>query len=135
MRVRHIVMILVCAPIALITLGCSVAEMPINTEENRVIITDRTGREWDVTHARDVYDMNPDFYNYGLGIGAIQSVDNPTIIKEGELGYPTPDSQMPIFGVNHNGEQRAYSINDLARHEVFNDRYPGKSEQYVAVTF
>ena len=103
--------------------------------ENPAIITDRTGREWDVTPARDVYGMNPDYFNYGLGIGAIPSVDDPTVLEEGNSGYPSVDSRIQVFGVNHNGEQRAYSVRALTRHEVINDIYPGDSNQYVAVTY
>ena len=63
-------------------LSCSSVEAPLITEGNRAIITDRIGREWDVTHARDAYAMNPDYFNYGLGIGAIPSVDEPTVLEE-----------------------------------------------------
>ena len=115
--------------------GCSAAGGASDGEGNEALITDRTGRKWDVTHARDVYGMDPDFYNYGLGTGAIESVDEPRIIGEGEPGYPAPDSTLTVFGVNHNGEQRAYSVTELARHEVFNEYYPGESGQYLAVTF
>lgn len=104
-------------------------------QEDRATITDRTGREWDVTHARDVYDMNPDYFNFGLGIGAIPSVDDPTVLEEGDAGYPDADSQIQVFGVDRNGEQRAYSVSALTRHEVFNDVYPGESDRYVAVTY
>ena len=79
-RLELIVLILVGISIAL-TSGCYTVGKPVNTPENRAIITDSDGRQWDVTHARDVYHMNPDYYNYGIGIGAIPSVDNPAIVK------------------------------------------------------
>ncbi|MFC1917238.1 hypothetical protein ACFLXH_01115 [Chloroflexota bacterium] len=128
--------ILVFAFVSIIfAFSCSPVESPPNAGGKRAIITDRTGREWEVTHAQDTYGMNPNFYNYGLGVGAIASVDNPTIIAEGEPGYPGADSNIRVFGVDHNGEQRAYSLSALAGHEVFNDIYPGESEKYLAVTF
>jgi len=99
------------------------------------IIRDRAGRNWDVTHARDVYDMDPDNFNFGLGIGGIPSVDIPEILAEGDFGYPGSNSKTEVFGVNHNGEQRAYSVGALTRHEVFNDVFPGESGQYLAVTY
>ena len=111
------------------------APIPETERENPAIITDRTGRDWDVTRARDVYGMNPDYFNYVLGIGAIPSVDNPIILKEGDSGYPSSDSHIQVFGVNHNGEQRAYSISALTQHDVFNDVYPGESNQYLAVAY
>ena len=103
--------------------------------KNAAVISDRVGQVWDVTHARDIYDMNPDYFNYGLGTGAIPSVDNPIVLEEGDSGYPEPDSRMQVFGVNHNGEQRAYSVITLSMHEVFNDVYPGETNQYVAITY
>ena len=111
------------------------APAPESASENTAVIRDRTGRLWDVTHARDVYDMNPDYFNYGLGIGAIPSVDDPTVLEEGDSGYPSSDSRTIVFGVNHNGEQRAYSLSALSRHEVFNDVYPGESNQHVSVAY
>jgi hypothetical protein len=113
----------------------SLAPVPKSQSENPAIIIDRTGREWDVTHARDVYGMNPAYFNYGLGIGAITSVDDPIVLEEGDSGYPAVDSRINVFGVNHNGEQRAYSVSALTRHEVFNDVYPGDANQYVAVAY
>lgn len=110
-------------------------KIPESELENPAIIIDGTGRSWDVTHARNVYGMHPIDFNFGLGIGAISSVDNPIVLEEGDLGYPKPDSRVVVFGVNHNGEHRAYSRSALVIHEVFNDIYPGESNQYVAVTY
>ena len=79
--------------------------------------------------------MDPQYYNFGLGVGAIPSVDNPQVAEEGSPTYPEPDTDRRVFGVDHNGEQRAYSVAELAGHEVFNDEYPGDSDRYVAVTY
>jgi len=106
-----------------------------NTEDNQVFITDRDGREWNVTHARDTSGMQPSYFNFGIGVDAIPSVDNPEILTEGDAGYPFADDEMAVFGVDHNGEQRAYPVSDLNRHEVFNDIFPGTSNRYIAVTF
>jgi hypothetical protein len=139
--ITHTVMGLV-AVLAIMLVACTSeapgptpASAPESESENTAVIRDRTGRVWDVTHARDVYDMNPDDFNYGLGIGAITSVDDPTVLEEGDSGYPSADSRTQVFGVNHNGKQRAYSVSALSRHEVFNDVYPGESNRYVAVTY
>jgi hypothetical protein len=110
-------------------------EIPENELASPAIIIDATGRTWDVTHARNVYGMRPIDFNFGLGIGAISSVDNPIVIEEGDRGYPKPNSRTVVFGVSHNGEHRAYSRSALVNHEVFNDIYPGESDQYVAVTY
>ena len=122
--------------VAIAYAGCpSVAGPTPGPGGGPAVIQDRTGRAWDVTHARDVYGMDPRFFNFGLGVGAIPSVDGPEIISEGEPGYPEPDSGVRVFGVDHNGEQRAYSVSALTRHEVFNDVFPGESDRYLAVTF
>ncbi len=118
--------------VILLPLGCT---PPRKAAEENLVITDRTGRDWDITHANNVYGMDPRYFNYGLGLGAIHSVDDPTVLEEGDSGYPVPDSNIQVFGVNHNGEQRAYSVSALTRHEVFNDVYPGESNQYLAVTY
>ena len=123
---------LVVCIVILLQAGCA---LPREGGMENLVITDRTGREWDITHARDVYGMEPHYFNYGLGLGAIRSVDVPTVLKEGDSGYPDPGSNIQVFGVNHNGEQRAYSVGALNRHEVFNDVYPGESNQYLAITY
>ncbi len=105
------------------------------TDGSNVFITDGNGRKWDVTHAEDIYGMQPAYFNFGIGVGAIPSVDNPRVLTEGDAEYPDEDEGLAIFGVDHNGEQRAYSVTDLGKHEVFNDTYPGTENRYVAVTF
>jgi len=120
--------------------GCSSSS---DTETNNtgdlnsapVFITDRTGRQWDVTHARNFYGMEPEYFNFGLGVGAIISADNPRIISRNDSGFPDSSNEMAIFGVDHNEEQRAYAVSDLTSHEVFNDIYPGDTNANVAVTF
>ena len=140
LTIKGNLVIIIAALSALLFTACTVqapapGPTPESESENTAFIKDRKGRSWDVTHARDVYDMNPDYFNYGLGIGAIPSVDNPTVLEEGDPGYPGSDSRIQVFGINHNGEQRAYSVSALTRHEVFNDVYPGASNQYLAVTY
>lgn len=110
-------------------------ETPQSAVTQPAMITDSDGRNWDVTHARDIYGMNPEYYNYGLGVGAIPAADSPKINQPGDPEYPVADSQIRVFGVNHNGEQRAYKVADLTAHEVFNDEYPGESPEYLAVTY
>lgn len=133
MKVRFLLIGLLCFLIFVI--GCSPDGQPVDTTENRVFIEDRSGREWDITHAQEAYNMIPNYFNFGLGVGVIASVDNPQVISEGSIRYPPADSNRVVFGVDHNGEQRAYEFFELGNHEVFNDVYPGKSNQYVSVTF
>jgi hypothetical protein len=79
--------------------------------------------------------MEPEYFNFGIGVEAIPSVDDPRVLEEGDRGYPDDDDTLRVFGVDHNGEQRAYPVGELTRHEVFNDVYPGSSQRYLAVSY
>jgi hypothetical protein len=121
----------------IITTGCTASnEQPASgSDDSKVFITDRTGRKWDITHAVEQYDMEPQFFNFGIGVGAIPSVDFPVVVEKDSQEYPDSDDNISVFGVNHNGEQRAYSVRQMARHEVFNEEYPGEAETHVSVAY
>lgn len=101
---------------------------------SEAIITDRTGRTWNVTHALHWYGMDPDHFNFGLGVGAIPSVDTPRVIKPGEPGYPE-QRDLEVFGLWYEGGRYAYPIADLTRHEVFNVKLGGDTANYAAVAY
>jgi hypothetical protein len=107
----------------------------VSRERDQTFIEDRTGRNWDITHAVKVYEMVPELFHFGLGIGAIPCVDNPVLVGRDSALYPDAASPFPVFGVDHNGEQRAYAVNDLVAHEVFNETYGGETQQALAITF
>ncbi len=92
---------------------------------NQVTITDRTGKEWDITHAVKEYGLEPGKFNYGLGPNAIQPINFPQVISEGMNGYPSDNSGISVIGVNINDDVRAYPVQILASHEVVNDRIGG----------
>lgn len=113
-------------------------DLPSSTRLNmkeKIFITDRTGRKWDITHAIKVYNMEPEFFHFGIGVGAIPSVDRPVVVEKDNTAYPQSGSDFSVFGVNYNGEQRAYPVKDLARHEIFNETFPGNVDQYVSVAY
>lgn len=118
-----------------VTLGCSSGEKSVTTNKNTVFIVDRNGRKWDITHAKNKYNMKPNLFNFGIGLGTIPSVDHPKIVNKDNPDYPKSTSEFLVFGVHHNGEQRAYGVSNMTRHEIFNDKYPGESDQYVAVAY
>lgn len=104
-------------------------------EPKQVIITDLTGRDWDITHAVNEYGMKAHWFQFGIGIGAIPSVDNPRVIIQGSPEFPDSDKALEIFGVDLAGEQRAYARYELSRHEIFNDVYPESNVRDVAVGY
>jgi hypothetical protein len=103
------------------------------------VLVDRQGVEWDVTHARDAYGMDPELFHFGLGVGAIASFDSPVVVDSTSSGYPdqVANAQLEVYGVNYNDEQRAYPVDQLTQHEVFNEAYPGEggTTAYLAVTY
>jgi hypothetical protein len=111
-----------------------VSDDPGNGEEEQIIITDQTGRAWDITHAFYEYGMSQEYFNFGIGVGAIPSVDNPQVVPAQSGLTPDPDSEMPVFGVEMGGEARAYPVELLSSHEVVNDIFPGDGG-YVAVAY
>ncbi len=103
-----------------------------NTEGDTYIITDRTGKEWDVTHAVEKYGFRTNSFQFGLGPDAIKPINNPVMISQDEPGYPGDNSTEPVIGLEIDGDERAYSIQVLTRHEVVNDRV---GEKDVAVVY
>jgi hypothetical protein len=109
---------------------------PVDQEEQKaVIITDIKGNEWDITHAVDKYGMKARWFHFGLGVGAIPSVDNPRVVTQESSDFPDPDRAMEIFGTDIAEDQRAYARYELSRHEIFNDVYQNSQTRDVAVGY
>jgi len=104
----------------------------IRNRDGRVFIVDNTGKEWDVTHAANVYGMQPERFQYGLGPNAIQPIQNPKFLNPGDPGYPADNNDMLVIGSVLNGVNRAYPINVLSSHEIVDDIF---GDAYVAVAY
>ncbi len=102
-----------------------------NGDEERIVIVDKTGKEWDITHAVNQYDFQKSNFNYGLGPNAIQPINNPEMLSPGDNGYPNDTSSERVMGVEINGEARAYPVSVLSRREVVNE-FIGDSHVAVA---
>ena len=101
-------------------------------QNEKIFITDRTGKKWDVTHARDKYGLLPSGYQYGLGPYAIRPIMNPQMLFPNDLGYPGGNELFLILGTSLNGLSKAYPIGVLSRHEVANEQF---GDVYVAVAY
>jgi hypothetical protein len=88
---------------------------------HRIILVDRTGKEWDITHAVKRYGMEPRRFNFGLGPFAIRPLLNPVMLDPGVTSYPPDDETFPVIGSKTDNAARAYPIARLARVEVVND--------------
>ena len=104
----------------------------VDDGDGRATIQDRTGKVWDVTHARDRYGLNPSSFQFGLGPRAIRPIMNPAMLEPGDRGYPQSFSDFFVLGTRLGGSARAYRIRDLARHEVANERF---GDAHVAVAY
>ena len=105
--------------------GLTENPLPDSTIEKEVILTDRTGKKWDISYAYNHYKMDPTQFYYGLGPNAIKPIQNPEFYSPGEPGMPVNSNTNVVIGVNYQGEQRAYPLYVLKSHEVVNDKFNG----------
>ncbi len=143
MKIKFILIYILLISLTVL-LGCrpnnnrntNIVANPVPEEEGeKVIITDITGRDWDISHAVNNYGMKARWFQFGIGIGAIPSVDNPRVLTQSSPDFPDPEHAMEIFGTDINEDQRAYARYELARHEIFNDVYQNSQVRDVAVGY
>jgi len=103
----------------------------ISDRDSRLLIRDVTGKQWDVTHARNRYGMQPSQFQYGLGPQAIRPLLQPHMLLPGEVGYPDADGRFLVIGVDLFNSIRSYPIQVMGWHEVANERF-GKAHVAVA---
>jgi hypothetical protein len=101
-------------------------------EGGTALITDRTGKSWDVTHARDEYGLQPSGFQFGIGPYAIRPIMNPLMWSPGQSGYPATGGTFLVLAANLNGLAKAYPIAVMSRHEVANETF---GETHVAVGY
>ena len=125
--------------LGLVLIGCSSSSSPTatpgpQTTENaaRAIIFDATGKPWDVTHARDNYNMPPGKFQFGLGPDAIKPIRNPRFASEGDPEYPASNDSFLVMGVDLAGDPRAYSISTMSAREVVDEKF---GDAHVAVAY
>ena len=94
-----------------------------SSSSGRFLITDQTGKNWDVTHAWQRYGFIPEEFQFGLGPLAIPPIMDPQMLAPGDPGYPEDSASFLTMGVFLNGSARAYPIRIMSRHEVANERF------------
>jgi hypothetical protein len=107
--------------------GCEEESNSITTPDGRIIITDRTGKQWDITHAVKVYGMEAENWRFGLGPFAIRPINLPEMLDPGDPGYLSDESVQRVIGTLTGGEARAYAVTPLSTREVVNDTAGGVS--------
>ena len=117
--------------------GCDVFNPSDETAEvitrgDKIFIKDRTGKEWDVTHAVSEYGFEADKFQFGLGPNAIRPILNPKMVSPGSAGYPGNNEDFLVIGTTLSGDTRAYPLNVLSRHEVADEVF---QDTHVAVAY
>jgi len=124
--------LLTTAVLAVALGGCSFTE--VNEEESvpeRVLLTDQTGKEWDISTAVRKYGFEVDRFEFGLGPRAIRPLIEPEMLSPGDFGYPADDEPFLVIGVSVNKDDRAYGKTDLIKNEIV-DEYIGGAPLAVA---
>ena len=103
-----------------------------DTTLSTIIIVDATGKAWDISHAVHEYGFDPEKFDFGLGPKSIRPIQNPTLVSEGQQGYPPNDWTRIVIGTAFNGDPRAYALEDMRVHEVVDEQF---GDAYVAVAY
>ena len=101
-------------------------------ELEKIFIIDRTGKEWDITHAVNVYGFEPDRFMFGLGPDAIKPILKPQMLSPGDEGYPENTAGFTVMGTSFNGLPRAYKLTVMSSHEVVDEVF---GTAHVAVAY
>ncbi|MEE9168521.1 MAG: hypothetical protein V3U73_02100 [bacterium] len=101
-------------------------------EDEKIYIVDRTGKKWDVTHAKEKYGMEPGKFQFGLGPNAIRPILNAKMLSPGDEGYPDSGRQFLVLGTTLNGSTRAYPITIMSSFEIADEQF---GDAHVAVAY
>lgn len=124
---------LIPASLALLWTIAGCAPLPPTGGEGSgpILITDRYGERFDVTHAVQKYGMSRYGFEFGIGKNTIPPLDHPDMLKPGDRGYPSPRSNERVIGTKLGGETRSYPIQPLSGHEIVNESF-GETQAAVA---
>lgn len=117
--------------------GCGIGEPVDESAEvvkrgDQILIRDRTGKDWDVTHAVQEYGFIASRFQFGLGPYAITPILEPEMLSPGQNGYlPDSDNRL-VIGTSINDDTRAYPLSVLSSHEVADEIIGGV---HVAVAY
>jgi hypothetical protein len=96
---------------------------PDSSDSNRIFIRDRTGKEWDVTHAVNKYGFDPKRFQFGLGPFAIQPILEPKFLSPEDPDFGSVNGDVIVIGAKLNGMARAYPLYILGSHEIVDEQF------------
>lgn len=113
---------LVVAVISLVSAVVHVSTAaPVFRDDERTLIIDRTGYEWDITRAVEL-GFKPEKFQYGIGRNAFDTLDDADLDGSNDsLG-----ERARVIGVELEGSAHAYSVDRLRYHEIANTTIAGR---------
>ncbi len=90
-------------------------------EGDKIFITDRSGKSWEVSHAKEAYGLQPELFQFGLGPDAIRPINNARFHEPGDAGYPGSEETFLVLATRISDDARAYRITTMSRNEVANE--------------
>jgi Protein of unknown function (DUF3179) len=93
---------------------------------DRVLITDQSGKTWDITQAVVRYGFDPAGFKFGLGPFTVTPLVLPPAVAAGDSGFPADTDTFSVIGVSLAGAARAYQLDDLLDVEVADDIVGGE---------
>ncbi len=100
--------------------------------DGKVFIIDVTGKSWEVTHAKEMYGMEPHLFQYGLGPYAIRPILDPEMLSKGERGYPADNEIFLVLGTEIDNDARAYPLEVMSYIEIVDEKF---GNTHVAVAY
>ncbi len=100
--------------------------------DGKVFIIDVTGKSWEVTHAKEMYGMEPHLFQYGLGLYAIRPILDPEMLSRGERGYPADNEIFLVLGTEIDNDARAYPLEVMSYFEIVDEKF---GNTHVAVAY
>ncbi len=100
--------------------------------DGKVFIIDVTGKSWEVTHAKEMYGMEPHLFQYGLGPYAIRPILDPEMLSKGERGYPADNDIFLVLGTEIDNDARAYPLEVMSYIEIVDEKF---GNTHVAVAY
>lgn len=76
--------------------------------------------------------MEPSKFQFGLGPNAIRPILTPKMLSPGDTDYPDDEADFLVLGTTLNDGTRSYSIIDLTRHEIADEKF---GNLHVAVAY
>ncbi len=108
------------------------AAPPIKTTNDKILIIDQTGKEWDITAAVKRFGFEAAGFEFGEGPFAIQPINSPKLLCPTDAQYPSNNQSFLVIGATSDAGPRAYPIFVMKINEIVNEFF---GDAAVAVAY